>query len=145
MRVDDLITQLRRDEGEVLHAYQDSFGYLTIGVGRMIDRRRGGGITREESEHLLVNDIRRVVNALDRYIPWWSMLSEERQLVLANMAFNMGTERLVSGWPSTLGAIKRGEYDRAAALMAGSKWARQVGARADRLVAAMRGPEEERA
>lgn len=31
---DKLTTQLIRDEGEVLHAYTDSLGYLTIGVGR---------------------------------------------------------------------------------------------------------------
>ncbi len=42
--------QLRRDEGEVLHAYQDSLGYWTIGIGVLIDKRKGGGITKAESE-----------------------------------------------------------------------------------------------
>lgn len=38
-----LTAQLRRDEGEKLYAYQDTLGYWTIGIGRLIDRRRGGG------------------------------------------------------------------------------------------------------
>jgi len=33
--------QLRRDEGEVLHEYKDSLGYSTIGIGRLIDKRKG--------------------------------------------------------------------------------------------------------
>ena len=37
------VEQLRRNEGEVLHAYQDHLGFWTIGVGRLIDKRKGGG------------------------------------------------------------------------------------------------------
>jgi lysozyme len=47
--VANIAEQLRRDEGEVLHAYQDKYGYWTIGVGRLIDARKGGGISVEES------------------------------------------------------------------------------------------------
>lgn len=53
----ELTKQLRRDEGEVLSAYQDHLGYWTIGVGRLIDKRKGGGLTSEESDYLLGNDI----------------------------------------------------------------------------------------
>lgn len=34
--------QLIRDEGNVPYAYSDSLGYLTIGVGFLIDKRKGG-------------------------------------------------------------------------------------------------------
>jgi lysozyme len=40
-----LIAHLRREEGEVLHVYKDHLGYLTIGVGRLIDKRKGGCIS----------------------------------------------------------------------------------------------------
>ena len=48
------------EEGLVLHAYEDHLGYLTIGYGRLIDKRRGGGISKAEAEYLLLNDCRRV-------------------------------------------------------------------------------------
>ena len=32
-----LKARLRLEEGEVLHAYQDSLGWWTIGVGHLID------------------------------------------------------------------------------------------------------------
>ena len=43
--IENLTDQLRRDEGCVLHAYPDHLGFLTLGIGRLIDRRKGGGIT----------------------------------------------------------------------------------------------------
>ncbi|MEG2578858.1 MAG: hypothetical protein RSA54_14135, partial [Glutamicibacter sp.] len=66
----ELTKQLRRDEGEVLSAYTDHLGYLTIGVGRMIDKRKGGGITAEESAYLLSNDIDKRQAELLRRAPW---------------------------------------------------------------------------
>ena len=44
---------LRRDEGRVRHAYQDHLGYWTIGVGRLIDQRKGGGLSEDEIDYLL--------------------------------------------------------------------------------------------
>ena len=43
------VEQLKRHEGLRLHAYADSLGYTTIGYGRMIDKRKGGGITEREA------------------------------------------------------------------------------------------------
>lgn len=37
-----LASLLTSDEGRVPHAYQDHLGYWTIGVGHLIDRRKGG-------------------------------------------------------------------------------------------------------
>ncbi len=86
-----LTEELRRDEGEVLHAYTDSEGYVTIGVGRLIDKRRGGGISAEESAYLLGNDISRTETDLDARMPWWRDLDPVRQRVILNMAFNLGS------------------------------------------------------
>jgi len=127
-----LIKQLRRDEGEVLHAYEDHLGFLTIGVGRLIDKRRGGGISAEESAYLLNNDITRVMNALSRRLPWFEAVDDARKGVLLNMAFQMGVEGLM-GFTNTLGLIEKGSYAAASRAMLSSKWATQTPARAQRL------------
>ena len=44
----NLIAQLRREEGSIPHAYQDHLGFWTIGVGRLIDERKGGGLSPED-------------------------------------------------------------------------------------------------
>lgn len=133
----ELQRQLRGEEAEVLHAYKDHLGYLTIGVGRLIDERKGGGITPEESSYLLSNDIIKRIKALDKLIPWWDGLSEPRKGVLLQMAFQMGTDGLM-GFKNTLALIRAGDYTGAAAGMLGSKWAQQTPARAKRLAEQMR-------
>jgi lysozyme len=132
----ELIKELRRDEGVVDHAYQDSLGYWTIGVGRLIDKRKGGRLTEEEMDYLLMNDIKEKVADLDRALPWWRSLSDVRRRVLVNMCFNLGIGGLL-GFKNTLRYIETGDYKRAASGMLASKWARQVGQRANRLATMM--------
>ena len=133
----ELIKQLRRDEGEVLHVYNDSLGYATIGVGRLIDKRKGGGISSEESAYLLNNDIDKRQAEILRRIPWAALLTPERFGVLMNMAFQMGVEGLL-GFSNTLAMVQAGNYDKAAVGMLNSKWAKQTPARANRLAIQMR-------
>lgn len=127
-----LTQQLRRDEGEVLHAYKCSEGYLTIGVGRLIDKKRGGGITAEESAHLLGNDIDRVDADMRSRLAWFEHLDEARKGALLNMAFQMGVDGLMQ-FEQTLGAVRDGKYAHAANLMLMSKWAKQTPERARRI------------
>lgn len=133
----NLIAQLRFEEGEVLHAYQDNLGYWTIGVGRLIDRRRGGGISKEESAFLLNNDVRECEAALDARLPWWRDLNEPRRAVLIGMAFQMGMDGLL-GFRNTLAMVQRGDYASAARGMLNSKWATQTPERAHRMSEQMR-------
>lgn len=140
--VDDLAQrceiQLRRDEGEVLHAYQDHLGYWTIGIGRLIDKRKGGGISAEESSLLFRNDLGRVMEALQTRLPWFSRLDSARKGVLINMAFQMGVDGLL-GFRNTLAMVEAGDYAGAADGMLQSLWAReQTPARAKRLSEQMR-------
>jgi lysozyme len=130
--VRNLESQLRLDEQEVLHAYQDHLGFWTIGVGRLIDKRKGGGISREEAALLLRNDIQRITAAIERELPWYDNLDPARQGVLLNMAFQMGVGGLLS-FRNTLKLIKERKYDEAAAAMLQSKWATQTPERARRL------------
>jgi lysozyme len=121
--------QLRLHEGERLKPYRCTAGKLTIGVGRNLEDR---GITREESAVLLANDIAAEERELLRALPWVATLDEVRQRVLLDMSFNLGIVGLL-GFKNTLAIIQAGDYQRAAAMMLDSKWATQVGARAERL------------
>jgi lysozyme len=133
----ELTKQLRRDEGEVLTAYVDTLGYTTIGVGRLIDKRKGGGITAEESAYLLANDIRSKTAAVIKALPWAEHLEPARLGVLVNMAFQLGITGLL-GFKTTLALVQGGNYDRAAEGMAESLWAKQTPERCARLQTQMR-------
>lgn len=132
MTITNLRDQLKRDEGTVLTEYKDHLGYSTIGTGRLIDKRKGGGITQAEADYLLDNDIAKVVQGVRSRLPWTVKLDEVRRGVLANMAFQMGIDGL-TGFKNTLAMVERGDYAGAAAGMLNSKWATQTPARAQRL------------
>ncbi|HET6454328.1 MAG TPA: lysozyme [Armatimonadota bacterium] len=108
-------------------------GKLTIGVGRNLDDL---GITRQESRYLLTNDIARVMLELDYALPWWSRLSAVRRAVLMDMYFNIGMPRLKT-FRKMLAALEAGDIPRTAAEMKNSKWYRDVGNRAVRLIRMM--------
>ena len=63
--------------------------------------------------------------------------SPARQRVLLNMCFNLGSGGLLE-FRKSLAAMERGDFETAAREMKASKWATQVGDRADRLAALMR-------
>lgn len=124
-----MIRQLRLHEGERLKPYRCTKGKLTIGVGRNLEDR---GITATESAYLLGNDIDGFYVALQKALPWVSQLDEVRQRVLLDMAFNLGIQGLLT-FTNTLATIKAGDYEKAGPMMLDSRWAGQVGKRAERL------------
>lgn len=133
----NVIEQLIREEGEVLHAYKDHLGYLTIGVGILIDERKGGGITKEESRFLLLNRVKGVVEGIRKHLTWFDAIGNEpRKAVLIGMAFQMGLDGLL-GFKNTLEMIRVGDYEKAAVGMLNSLWARQTPARAKRMAKQM--------
>ena len=132
-----LLAQLEEDEGFRSSAYQDSESFWTIGIGRLIDKRKGGGISKEEALFLLSNDVARTEKELDQKLPWWRGLDDVRQRVIANMSFNLGVPGLL-GFKNTLKAVHESRWDDAADGMLSSKWATQVGKRAHRLARMMR-------
>lgn len=136
-----LIQELRRDEGVKYAPYFDSVGIQTVGVGHNLKAKPLPDdtvypLTDEQVDKILSDDIKEVIQALNKNIPWWQSLTEARQRVLANMCFNIGIAGLM-GFHNTLTAIKCGHYELAAANMLASKWSRQVGARAKRLAKMM--------
>jgi len=123
--LDATIADLREDEGTVLHAYKDHLGFWTIGTGRLIDQRRGGGISLEENDYLLTNDIEgRAAMLLEQY-PWFSTLDPIRQSAFVNLAFNLGVDGLAK-FKNTLAAAARNDWDGAAHGLRESLWFHQV-------------------
>lgn len=137
MDVEKLKAELRRDEGFVPHVYEDSEGFATIGIGRMVDKRRGGGVTLDEAQYLLENDIGKALKAAREAFPWFDDLSDNRQRAITNMVFQMGIGRL-RGFRKMLAAIEDGNFDLAAAEAKDSKWYRQTPERAERVIALIR-------
>lgn len=126
--------QLKIDEGVARWPYKDTVGKVTIGVGRNLTDK---GLRSDEIELLLEHDLDDAEADARALFPGFDQLSELRQAALVNMAFNLGRDRL-AGFAQVRAAVEAGDFNRAAAEMLDSKWARQVGARAQRLARAMR-------
>lgn len=132
-----ITAQLKRDEGVIPHAYQDSLGYWTIGAGHLIDQRKGGKLPDFVIDVLLEHDIEKHGQELFAKLPWVKDLDPARQGALINMAFNLGVDGLL-GFTNTLSAVEARDFAVAAQRMLQSKWASQVGPRATRLAEQMR-------
>jgi len=130
----ELKSQLMKHEGLRLKPYLCTSGKITIGVGRNLEDT---GISEEEAMTLLDNDLEWVKAGLDKNIPWWKELDGPRAGVLMNMAFNMGVHGLLK-FKKMLGAVQGGNYPTASVEMLDSRWARQVGYRAEELAEQMR-------
>ncbi len=126
---DKLTDMLVDHEGMRRKPYRCTAGKLTIGVGRNLDDR---GISSDEAMYMLANDIRDSRRELSAAFPWFDKLDEVRQAVLIDMCVNLGLSRL-QGFRNTLALIGVGKYEAAAQEMLNSKWAEQVGRRAQRL------------
>lgn len=136
---DALMQELRRDEGFRRHAYRDHLGYLTIGLGTLIDKRRGGGITFEQAKMLAGMTIEEIEAELDRRLPWWRTASPRRQRAIINMAYQLGVGGLMK-FRNTLAMAERGDWAAAADNALKSLWARQTPARARRVARMLREP-----
>ena len=134
MKAETIEQRIARHEGLRLTPYRCTAGKLTIGVGRNLEDR---GISNTEALYLLKNDIDHYTGQVLANLPWASSLDQTRFEVLVEMAFNLGIAGLL-GFKQTLAAIKAGHYDQAAIQMLDSRWAKQVGKRADELAAMMR-------
>ncbi len=132
----NLAQMLEAEEGRVSYAYPDSLGYLTIGIGRLIDKRKGGRLTDREIDYLLANDIAEKTAEVLKSLPWIMQLDEARRAVLLGMAFQMGTAGLL-GFKNTLELVRTGEYKAAGRGMMQSRWAEQTPTRAQRMAQQM--------
>lgn len=114
---------LREEEGEVAWVYPDSLGFWTIGVGFLVDKRKGGSLRPEEITFILRNRIAIHTAELRRALPWFDRLNDVRQAVLVCMAFQLGTEGVLA-FHGMLAAALIGDFVKAGDEMLDSKWAR---------------------
>ncbi|WP_042298943.1 glycoside hydrolase family protein [Paraburkholderia kururiensis] len=141
MNLDLMDKELRRDEGVRYVKYLDTKGIPTTGVGHnLLASPLPAGwkfpLNDAQVDQLLDHDLTVTFAGLDLHLPWWRKLDEVRQRVIANMAFNLGVDKLL-GFKNTLAAVQRGAYAIAAAGMKASAWYKQVGDRSVRLCKAM--------
>ena len=125
--------QLIDHEGLELKPYHCTADKLTIGGGRNIQDR---GITEDEARYLLKNDIKIVEDELLTRQPVVAGLDSVRQRVLVDMGFNLGLPILMK-FQNMWAAIEDEDYHEAARQMMDSRWASQVGRRAECLAQAM--------
>ena len=151
---EDLVNKLITHEGLRLQVYKDTLGIDTIGIGRnlkdrgitdeelewmdipSIDTVYEHGITEADAMYLAQNDVQIVEEELVRAHPCVEELDAVRQLVLVDMAFNMGVPRL-SKFKKMWAAIHENKFDVAAKEMLDSRWATQVKSRSTKLAHAM--------
>ena len=126
--------QLKQDEGVREKVYMDSVGIPTIGVGRNL---KDVGLSPYEINVLLENDLVKAENDSKIVFPCFDKLSDNRKAVLLNLAFNLGRSRL-AGFVKFKEALEAGAFPQAAEELLQSKWATQVGARAQRLANKMK-------
>jgi lysozyme len=149
-----LLEELVKHEGLRLQVYQDTLGIDTIGVGRnlkdrgiskeeldeldipTIDHVYEYGITEADAMLLAENDVQIVEEELLRAHPCVEDLDAVRQLVLVDMAFNMGVPRLCK-FKKMWNAIHENKFDAASKEMLDSRWANQVKSRSVKLANAM--------
>ncbi len=129
-----LMYRLIKEEGLRLKPYRCSKGKLTIGVGRNLDDK---GLSNEEALFLLQNDIQEAIASLKKEFPFFQSLSMDRQIVLIDMCFNLGINRL-KGFKKMIKAIEEKDYSLASKEMLSSLWAKQVGARSKDLAHLMK-------
>jgi len=123
---DRLVKQLVVHEGLKLEPYKCTSNKLTIGVGRNLDDL---GISKDEAEYMLKNDILRVQCECMSSFLWFDRLSSLRKEAIINLVFNMGITKFKQ-FKKTIAYIESGDFDLAGAELLNSRYADQVGQRA---------------
>ena len=119
-----LLASVKTHEGLSLTPYQCTAGANTIGYGRNLDK----GITKEEAEILLLNDLKMSEHEAKRF-NFYHGLTGNRKDVVVEMIFNMGLSRFML-FRKTINAIEKKDFAAASDEMLRSRWSTQVGQRA---------------
>ena len=153
-RREHFIDELIKHEGLKLQVYKDTLGIDTIGIGRNLEDRGitkqeldeldipsinhvyEYGITEADAVYLATNDVQIVEEELVRAHPCVDRLDSVRQLIVMDMAFNMGVPRLCK-FKKMWNAIHNEDFINAAKEMLDSRWANQVKSRSTKLANAM--------
>jgi lysozyme len=120
--IDNLKQQLINHEGFRSKPYKCSAGKLTIGVGRNIE---DNGISVEEAEFMLENDIKRCIEELRDIFKDFDTFGENQKMALIDFIFNIGKTTFLK-FRKTISAIKKQDWEEASKEMINSLWYKQV-------------------
>lgn len=139
MNKEVLKEQIKRHEGEVLEVYEDSLGYLTLGVGHLIQKSdpeygqpAGTPVSQEVVDMYYADDfdkhVEETIHVCENNNIVFDALPENIQHVLVNMCFNLGANRL-GKFRNMLYAVSTSDWKEMANQMEDSRWFGQVGRR----------------
>ena len=135
MLTEELIEEIKREEGFVPVVYLDNKGKKTIGYGTLLE----DGISEAEAELLLRHRLGLMAEELERSRVGevYANLKADARRALLDMAYNMGVPGLL-GFQKMWAALAAGDYERAAEEALDSVYARELPARAGRVAERMR-------
>ena len=135
MLTDELVAEIKREEGFVPVVYLDSKGKKTIGYGTLLE----DGISEAEAELLLRHRLDLMAGELERSRVGevYGGLKPAAKRAVLNMAYNMGVPSLL-GFQKMWAALAAGDYAQAAVEALDSVYARELPARAGRVAERMR-------
>ena len=143
-----LLNSIRDHEGYRSEPYRDHLGFWTVGYGHLIEntelrqfiKQRTIGnlltylIDPDHHEQWLIADVTQAIQDAEQWLgATFATLTDARQEVVVEMAFQMGASRL-AGFKKFRGAIVAAAWGEAVAEMEDSKWARQTSGRASALM-----------
>lgn len=128
---------LEKHEGRRSHPYQCTAGKTTIGVGHNLT---DNGLPDDVIDMLLDKDIVEALRACSILFRTWHNVPSIKQVVLANMAFQLGHKRFRK-FKKLIAAVNEADWDEAAKQMQDSKWYTQSGNRSVELVNIMQNEE----
>ena len=131
MTVIDLV---QKHEGCDAEPYDDSRGFLTVGIGHNLVAHplpdETYPLTTQRIQEIFAADMQDVVTGLAQKIPWLQQLDEVRQAGLIDMSFEMGVDGVLE-FSNTLASIRAGNWQDAHDRMLQSRWDKQVPGRAE--------------
>ena len=128
-KMDKLIAMLKRHEGAETHVYMCTEDRYTIGVGRNVDPRGGLGLSEDEIDYLLSNDVLRCIKELSKEYRWFGDLDDIRQEAVIDVFFCLGATRFRT-FSKMIKALEDADYREASIQLLDSRFAKQTGRRA---------------
>ena len=124
-----LLDLLKHHEGFRGRPYIDTMGRQTIGYGHNLDALP---LTQQQGDALLLEDVRIHANHLAKSRPIVLALDPVRYAALVDMAFNLGVSGVL-GFKHMWDYIEQGDWENAGLAALNSRWAAQVGFRAEEI------------
>ena len=123
-----IIDYIKVNEGLELKPYKCTAGKFTIGYGRNLD---DVGITKNEAEYLLGNDIQLCITDLKEIFENFDTYSINQRTALIDMRFNLGLNGFEK-FKKFIKNVKNKDWEKAAKEIKNSKYYKQVKNRAER-------------